>query len=154
MIIPIPIPIYSRQSEKIIEVDKHIDTVTVRKSEYDKYKRCWKEMKKFPLSKKYEFVFEQQDPNLRRWGNYIYNLSTDNEEELLGKIAEVNAEIFNRAAEYDKYIEDHRSNIGQNFKRLQYHIKYLKTKWWYQLFFKEDECKKHIMDEKMKRYDK
>lgn len=154
MMIPIPMPIqtYSRSTEKIVEVDKHVDTVTVRKSEYDKYKKCWDEMNKFPMNAKYEFVFEQHDPKLRSWGNYIYNFTTDNEEEFLKKIAEVNKDLYNRAIEYDKHIEDYRSVIGKGFRMFQKRFEYLKSKWWFNMFFKEDECERYARNGIMKKW--
>ena len=134
---PILIPTYHHcRDEKIIEVDKHVDTVTIRKDLYDKYEKFYKEFSNFPNKYKYECNFEAADPKTMRWGGkFQFNFITDNPEELIENLDKICKKIVKDNIDSYKYVEEYRSVIGINFKKLQFKLEYLQSKWWYKIFF-------------------
>ena len=150
MLFPIILPQYRTSTKEIVEVDKHVDTVTIRKDLFDKYEKFYQELSKFPNRNKFECRFEQINNALRYCGNYQYSIQTDDLEEFVSRIEKLNSTIIDKAIFIEKEVETHRSSLGIIIKNLSYELEYIKSKWWFKLFFNKKECDEFIMDRKMK----
>lgn len=139
MLMPILLPTYSPISsqEKIVEVDKHVDTVTIRKDLFDKYETFYKELSKFSNIHKYEGVFVQENPLLKFCGMWTFRISTDDPEELIKRIEYCNSKVVDQAIYIEKEINTHYDFIGIQLKDSTKELDYIKSKWWYKLFYKK-----------------
>lgn len=154
MLFPLLIPTYSHHRDReIVEVDKHVDTVTVRKDLFDKYEKFYKELSNFPNISKYEYDFEAADPETMRWGGKIqFRFTEDDNRKLLKSLEELCQKIVDHNVKSYKYVEEFRSSLGFKAQKLEFKIKYLESKWWYNLFFNKEDFKKKEMDEQFKQY--
>ena len=154
MLFPLLIPTYSHhRDEKIVEVDKHVDTVTVRKDLFDSYEKFYKEFSNFPNRFKYECNFEAADPMYMRWGGkFVFSFITDNPEELVKSLEDKCQRIVKHNIDSYKNVEEFHSALGIKIQKLEFKIKYLESKWWYNLFFNKEEFKKKEVDEQFKQY--
>ena len=127
MLLPIILPTYVPHTpERVVEVDKHVDTVTVRKDLFDKYEKFYKELSKFPNRHKYEFDFEAVDPSTMKYGGkLIFSFTGDNNEELLKRLENICQKIVNHNIDSYKYVEEFRSPLGIKNKKLQFKLDYI-----------------------------
>lgn len=154
MLVPIILPQYSSHSttEKVIEVDKHVDTVIVRKDVFDKYEKFYKELSNFDNTSKYEFIFEQKNPGIGYGGSVYFRINhyDDDQQLFLEKLNEACEEATENMVNNQKYVEEHRSNLGRSLKKSKIKLDYIESKWWFKLFFNKKDFEYFELNEIIK----